>query len=136
MSKAIQLTVSQPIKVLAAVFAYFTDRANVSFEGDISQIDWSSVVDARVASNNQKVTVPLSSQAVSVLTRSVLPRVGLRSRVHHVIVADEEHRLFAAYDMFGDRMVVIESPEQEELLSLLQDMNLVKEYSVVEAVGR
>jgi hypothetical protein len=136
MSKAIQLTTSQPIEVLATVFTHFTNRADVSFEGDISHIDWSDLLDARVASTRQKVTVPLSSEAVSFLTRSVLPRIGLRSRVQHVIVADGERRLFAAYDCFGDRMVVIESPDQEELLSLLQERNLVKEYTVVEIEGR
>jgi hypothetical protein len=106
----------------------------ITFEGDISQINWSEFPDAKrpFLKRNDEVTIPITAATREAICRSILPRIGLRQRVAHVVVSVGSDRVFASYDWFGEGMTVIESDDQEQLLAELERLGLVKEWESVE----
>ena len=133
MSGALNLTVRNPIAVMDLVVGFFVDTpgAELTLEGDVSAIDWNTVSGARVREDRGFVAVPFNRSTLEVLRDSVLPRVGLRSRVSHVVVRQGEERLFASYDNFGPGMVVVEAPNREQLCARLHAAGLLLKQRVV-----
>jgi hypothetical protein len=109
MPPVLNLTVRKPIEVMRIVAAFFAGRpdAEITFEGDTSAIDWATIAGATVRQDLRLAVVPLTMASTEALMESVFPRLGLRSRVWHIIVRQRGQRLFASYDNFGDEQVVV-----------------------------
>jgi hypothetical protein len=135
MSKAIQLTIRQPIEVMNEVVKFFSGRGTLTLEGDLSAVDWSGVPEATVSGHGSLVTIPLNSNSLPTIIASVLPRVGLKTRVLHVIVRQGQQLLFAAYDQFAERMVVVEAEDAHRLRGILADKDLIMGANEVDMDG-
>lgn len=133
MPTALNLTIRNPIDVMGVVADFFSGEIDreITFEGDVSTIDWAAIPGATVREDLRLAIVPLTKSHLEVLIGSVFPRIGLRSRVWHVTVRHGELQLFASYDSFGSGMVVVEAPERDLLCARLQAAGLVVERKVV-----
>src|SRR5262249_13443128 len=133
MPAVLNLTVRRPIEVMRVVTAFFAGKPDVeiTFEGDVSAIDWTSISGATVRENHRVAVVPLTMASAEALMGSVFPRLGLRSRIWHVIVRQRDRRLFASYDSFGEEKVVVEAREWDLLLAQLQAAGLVAGHKIL-----
>jgi len=133
MPGALNLRVRNPVEVMRLVAAFYADTPDVevTFEGDLSAIDWLRVPSNALRDDKKFVAVPLKQHTLAMLTGSVFPRVGLRSRVWHVIVRRGGERLFASYDNLGPGMVVVESLDRERLCAQLRAAGLIIHRRVV-----
>jgi hypothetical protein len=85
---------------------------------------------AKLESENKKVSISINNQTLNLIKQSILPRIGLRKNIAHVTMEYCGQRLFSSYDWFWDGMVVIEADDRDELLKLLQQKKLVKEWKI------
>ncbi len=119
--------VTKPIPFVSAVLPAFAGTALLSLEGDLSQVDFRGIAYAShhppsVLQRNtiwpvqDFVIVPLTNAATQLLVQHVLPHIGLKTRVLHLLIERDEQLVFAAYDQFAPKCVWIAASIGEQFL--------------------
>lgn len=137
-----RLTVRQPIKLLEALVDVFGTDARLSLEGDLSQchvhrIPVVSTEPQGVLVRNTLwprqdfIIIPLNAETTNHIKRYILPTVGIRNRVHHVLIESGEQLVFASYDWFGEDSVWVSKEVTEEVLAALVESRALRRYERV-----
>ncbi len=120
--------VTHPLPFISAVLRALKGPASLSLEGDLSQADFQGITydwdhPTSILSRNtiwpvqDFVIVPLTNESVELLITRVLPHVGLRTRVLHLLIERNAQLFFAAYDQFAPDSVWIDAAIGEALLN-------------------
>ena len=139
-----RLTVRQPIKLMEAFLDVFGTDARLSLEGDLSKCNLHDIpvlstepmgVLARntVSPQQDFVIIPLNETTKDQIKRQILPTVGIRNRVHHVMIENDGQLVFASYDWFGQDNVWVSEHATEELLDALVESKALRQYEIVPA---
>ena len=135
----IRVRVRHPVAFLAAVIDHFAHETFLSLEGDLSHLDVTLVAPISTEPTpilRRNTTWPKEDFVVFVVTpetrepliRSVLPRVGLRSRVMHVQLASGGRLVCGAYDQFDASCVWIDASIGEQAVRALRDAEIIQSY--------
>src|SRR5512140_1787732 len=92
-----RLTVRQPIKVMEALLDVFGTDAHLSLEGDLSKCNLDGIpvlsteprgvlVRNTLSPQQDFIIIPLNEATKDQIKRQILPTVGIRNRVHHVMI--------------------------------------------------
>jgi len=125
---AIRVELKRQIRALEVLIDSFEGSSLIRFQGDLCAIDWATVANStvhRTSDGVQEAVLPLVGGCLHALKSSVLPRIGLNSRVHHVIIERGGQRVFAAYDSFHPECTLIDAPEADEIVVRLQEAGCV-----------
>ncbi len=134
--------VTQPLQLVSAVLRAFAGTASLSLEGDLSQAnlqgmgyDWghpTAVLPRHTSWPIQDfVIIPLTRDAADLLIQRVLPQIGLRTRVLHLVMACNEQVVFAAYDQFAPECVWIDASIGEPFLIERLREGSIKDYCLI-----
>ena len=126
--------------LLNLVLEHFCGGAHLSFEGDLSQCDTSVLRDCSFTPTDvlrrntvqplgDFVIIPLDPDTKDTLLKSVLPRVGLRSRINHIQIEKDGRRLFGAYDNFDIDCVWFDSSVGKEFFDSLVACGAIRSYT-------
>src|SRR6266849_5227166 len=94
------LDVIMPVQLLQALLPVFqSDSSTLSVEGDFSQLDAQlldnvTITDWPSSGHNRFAQIPLTQHNVEALIESILPRIGIHTRVYHVKVKRAGKLLF------------------------------------------
>ena len=138
-----RLVVRSPLDVVRAFIARAAEKAQMSFEGDLSQCDLARLDGVSVEATDtlprtttfprlDYAVVPLTPSNRAQLVRSELPRMGLRRRVIHLQIVDAGVLWFGAYDNFHPECVVCDESVPLDLLQLLQRDGHLRSFSRIE----
>lgn len=105
----------------------FCGDALLCLTGDLSQLDLTGFPEPRPTTKGNKVELPLELATRDIISSSVLPRVGLCSRIWHVEIRKAGRLVFAAYDQFGEQCVSVDAPDADIFVDRLREMGLVRE---------
>lgn len=127
---------------MSALIEAFCGDAHISFEGDLSKLQWSAQtpVHPRISvllrrqtcwPTQDYVVLPVEVETVLEIKRSVLPVVGLKKRVAHVQIEKRRQLVFGAYDWFGlgPGCVWVVQSVGTELLDRLRREGSLKSYN-------
>ncbi len=122
----IDIAKGQPF--LAWAVSYFAGAARISFEGKFSPEDFTKIVrgatspDPIVGSqpSTRVLVLPLEDETKEDIVRTVLPRIGLRRNVYHVLIYKNETLVLGVYDNLHDCWAspTVDPKELEKLVSL------------------
>jgi hypothetical protein len=109
--KRTNIVVRNPIAFLSTIVETVYGDAQVSFEGNLSQLDLRNIAPLATKPTDllprntlqpelDFVILPVEADTKDVLVQHILPRIGLRTRVVHVEFAKAGKIVMAAYDNF------------------------------------
>ncbi len=137
-----RLTVRRPIKLMEALLDVFGTGARLSLEGDLSKCNLrgipvlstepSGVLVRHTLSPRQDfVIILLDETTKDQIKRQILPVVGIRNRVHHVLIERDGRLVFVSNDWFEEGSVWVSNHVTEELLAALVESGALRKYEVV-----
>lgn len=135
-----RVDVRRPIDFLWATIQAFQEKGAIylAIEGDLSKVPWSHV--EQVVGHGLR-PVCIASDALMMFTvlqlgrggasevfrKSVLPTIGIRSRIVHVRIFLDGHCVMAAYDQWDPDCTVV-SGLNEKLLTALKDDGVLRDF--------
>lgn len=99
MAHVYRFAVRRPLKVLSRIISVLGEEAELCIQGDVSLLKKESLQGARSESYRGFV-VPLTLPNRKKLIESEFPRIGIRSRIHHIEIFEEGVLKFYSYDNF------------------------------------
>ena len=137
-----RLVVKKPLELLSAILDCFSG-ADLSFEGDLSACSFERIEGKRteplepfvrntIFPKQDFVILPITPESTAVLRTEILPRVGLRQRVAHVLIGQDNELLFWAYDWFDKDCVGMVDSVPTELLQKLKEASALADYTLIE----
>ncbi len=132
------IDVRKPIEFLTAMIEIFCGGSYISFEGDLSQANFWTIERASTEPRGMMqrnttspiygfVILPLEQDTKKIIIRT-LPRIGLRSRVAHVLIERDGELKLAAYDWFYPYLVGVSSDIEIALLDTLVEARIIRAY--------
>lgn len=137
-----RLVVKKPIELLDALLCIFKEQARISFEGKLSPrlfeelpVVSTEPIEPHLRNTSYPkqdfVIIPITAVTLDILRKKVLPQVGLRKNVLHVLISKKDKLVFCSYDCFhpcvGLSLVV---PEAQVIA--LCEKGILKEYKIIE----
>jgi hypothetical protein len=153
-----RLAVRMPIKLLEALLDLFCGAARIAFEGDLSKCDLrgipvvanESIGTLKRSTSNKTdwlrahgredllrnppepessfVVLSIEAETRDLIKRQILPQIGLRRRVYHVLIEKSGELVFASYDCFDPDSVWITDTLPEGFLASLVETKALKAY--------
>jgi hypothetical protein len=135
--------VRSSIGLIGAIIETLWGNAYLSSEGDLSRFDPRSIKGApgeetAVLRRNTLdpgvdfVVLPLEADTKDLISKRLLPRLGMRKRVIHVQVEKEERLESGAYDTFHPECTWIGSCVGEALLQSLAQQGFIRSFKPLE----
>ncbi|MBI5927696.1 MAG: hypothetical protein HY862_00190 [Chloroflexi bacterium] len=132
------IDVRKPIEFLTAMTEIFCGGSYISFEGDLSQSSFRSVEGSSTEPRGMMqrntispiydfVVLPLEQDTQKVIIQT-LPRIGLRSRVAHVLIERDNELKMAAYDWFYPYLVAVSGDIDANLLDRMLEAKIIRAY--------
>lgn len=132
------IDVRKPIEFLTAMIEIFCGGSHISFEGDLSQSKFWTIEGVSteprgmmqrntISSIYDFVILPLEQDTKKVIIRT-LPRIGLRSRVAHVLIERDSELKMAAYDWFYPYLVGVSGDIDANLLDRMVETRIIRAY--------
>ena len=126
--------------LLDAVLDEFCGDARLSLEGDLSQCDLRGIPilanesmgvleRSTLFPSHGFVVLPLATETLGLIKQRIIRRVGIRSRVWHVLIEKGGKLVFYAYDQFNPDSVWICAEVTEDFLESLVAMRAISGYS-------
>ena len=135
--KVFRLNVKKSIPLFTAVIDKLCGNYNMSLEGDLKAVSFlgiTNLVEKRKTSTHDQydhVIFPLTVENVIVL-KSLVPRIGIRRRVVHIRIQQEDNTVFASYDWFDKGSVWIDANVGNEFVEHLLQEGVIREYKSAE----
>ena len=131
-----RLEVKNSVELVKAIVELFCGNARLSFEGQLKEKDFSWVEGITTEPTNvlQRhtlepelafVILPVETKTKEVIKQKILPQVGLRQNVIHVLMEKEGRLVFAAYDNFDSAGVWITGQVKEKWLQELRQKKVI-----------
>jgi hypothetical protein len=137
-----RLEVKKSVELVKAVIELFSGNAHLSLEGQLKGKDF-SFVEGIVTEPNEIlkrntlepqqdfVILPVEVETKEVIKQKILPQVGLRQNVYHVLMEKEGELVFAAYDNFHPDTVLITGEVPRSWLEELLQQQVIKNFEEV-----
>jgi hypothetical protein len=140
-----RLEVKKPLDLLRLLVEEFSSPdVLLNLSGDVSQFDRHlfgddvEVKDWPQSGRDRHITIPLSAKNVSAVIESVLPRIGVRSRIYQITIERGGETLFSAFDNFSGKVwglssekgAGISSSVSQELLERLAQLGVIRSYAL------
>jgi hypothetical protein len=124
---------------MEAMVELFAPDGQISLEGDLSMADVTSLYGVQSEPNeiHKRTTispkpdfalVPLTLDNVANFKRSIFPRVGLSTRVIHVLISKGDRMVFWSYDNFHPECVGSTDDVPKSILQDLTNKGVLKEF--------
>jgi hypothetical protein len=138
-----RLVVKKPIELLDVLLCIFKEQAKISFEGDLSSCSFEEIPGTRtqpveplvrstIYPKQDFVIIPIMASTLEIIRKKVLPQVGLRKNVLHVLISKNDKLVFWAYDCFDQDCVGLSLSVPENQVMALCEKGILKEYKIVE----
>jgi hypothetical protein len=144
MRKIFSVQVKMPIEFLRHLIAYIKGDAIMSMEGDLSRCSFDEIegYQTEFVGPLKKITLwstgrhdfgvlPLNDTNRGKVIESILPRIGVKSHVWHIEIAQNGVKIFGAYDYFES--VILDHRIGEGILQTMQNEGIVIGYKLIEA---
>ncbi len=138
-----RLKVKKSIELVKAVIELFSGNAHLSLEGQLKGKDFSFVEGIATEpteilkrntlepQHHNFVILPVEAGTKEIIKQKILPQVGLRQNVFHVLMEKEGKLVFAAYDNFDSDGVWITGEVSEDWLEELLQQKVIKFFEEV-----
>jgi hypothetical protein len=138
-----RLVVKKPIELLDVLLCIFKEQAKISFEGKLSSRLFEKIpgtstqpVEPLVRNTIQPkqdfVIIPITAVTLDILRKKILPQVGLRKNVLHVLISKNDKLVFSACDCFYPDCVGLSLIVPEDNVIALCEKGILKEYKIIE----
>jgi hypothetical protein len=144
--KVLSIQVRMPIEFLSRLIAHIEGDAIMSMEGDLSRCSFDEIegYQTEAVGPLKKITLwstgrhdfaimPISQTNRSKIIESILPRIGVKSHVWHIEIAQNGIKLFGAYDSFDPECVVLDHRMGEGILETMRNEGIIHSYKLIEA---
>jgi hypothetical protein len=129
---------------MEALLDAFGADAHLSLEGDLSKCNLDGIpvlsteprgvlVRNTLSPQQDFVIIPLNEATKDQIKQQVLPTVGIRNRVHHVMIESGGQLVFASYDWFEQDSVWVSNHATEALLDALVESGALRHYAIAPA---
>ena len=143
MTSYYKLVVQNPIELLDALLCIFKEQAKISFEGDLSSCSFGEIpgvstqpveplVRSTIHPKQDFVIIPIIAATLEILRKKVLPQVGLRKNILHVLISKNDELVFWSYDWFHKDCVGLSLIVPEDNVIALCEKGILKEYKIIE----
>lgn len=134
------LSVKKTVACVARMAQEFCGDAHLSLEGDdLPRFQIRITREPQPRANRilkrnttwpstELLILPLDDDTVDEITRCILPRIGLRRRVHHVLLEKAGTLVFASYDWFHEGMAWVTKDIRTGVLDDLVEQGVLKSY--------
>ena len=137
-----RLVVKKPIELLDALLCFFKEQSRISFEGEFSlrlfeelPVVSTEPIEPHLRQTYPKedfVIIPITAVTLDILRRKILPQVGLRKNVAHVLISKNDKLVFSACDCFHRDCVGLSLVVPEAQVIALCEKTILKEYEIIE----
>jgi len=141
MTRYYRLVVKKPIELLDALLCIFKEQARISFEGKLSSrlFEELPIVSTESIKPHLRQTVPkqdffiipITAVTLDILRKKVLPQVGLRKNVLHVLISKNDKLVFCSYDCFSPCVGLSLVVPEAQVIALCEK-GILKEYKIIE----
>jgi hypothetical protein len=139
--KIFRLHVKKTVPFFIAIIDKFCEDSFISLKGDLSAVSFSGIKNLTVLKD--KESIPELDHIIFSLTeenalifQSMLPRIGIRTRIIHILIEQAGNAAFASYDQFDKDATYVTAAVGETFIKDLLDKRILWKYEPDEVFGR
>jgi hypothetical protein len=143
MQKVYRLKVTNKMSLIVAIMDKFCGNSQLSLEGDLSQCDFHTIqgaTDQESTTLKRNTISPLQDVIVFPLTpvnvinfhNTILPHIGISSRVYHIQVEQSGRLVFGSYDQFSPQCIWIDASVSEKFILEIINNKTASAYELIE----
>ena len=122
----------------ALIGVFYGENSFISLEGDLSYLDTKEltvitqepdgILYQKESPKRGRVVFRLNSENRILIEKNILPRIGIHSRIWHVLIWKDDELVFASYDNFSEDLTSVTAAVGVEWLNSLIESKVLINY--------